>query len=654
MKRVVWSLLVSAVFCLPGSETPVAAQTSSRNVIIFVADGLRPGSVNPTDAPTLYSIRQKGVWFKNSHSLFPTFTMPNSSAIATGHFLGDTSAFSNTVFSGYPVFGGTTTPFLESDPVLADIDEHFGGNYLTEESLLSFARKNGYNTATIGKVGPVLNQDVTQGNLVGGSVPIPETVIIDDSTGRTGGIPLSTTISAALTTAGLPLQAPDRTNGQSSTSQGSNGFSGNNITPGTLAANVKQQQYFADATTKAVLPTFKKSGRPFVLLFWSRDPDGTQHNQGDSLNSLTPGINGLTSKASVKNADNNLKQILDYVNSDSSLAHNTDIFITADHGFSTISHHEVDSKGTFTTSYAAGFTYKDTTGRQEVNTGFLPVGFVAIDLAHFLNLPLFDPDAQNGSGSAVVYRPVDPTISLATATTSQHPRSGDGLIGGTGQVNPATDASVVVAANGGSDLIYVRNNDLTLIKQIVDFLSKQDYISGIYVDDAVGAIPGALPLSAIGLKGVAKLPTPSIAINFRSFATDPSDPINTAVTVADTGLQEGQGMHGNFSRADTFNNMAAIGPDFKSGFVDTAPVSNADVPLTLAHILGLQIPSNGTLLGRVATEALKGNPNSVTVSVGTLRSLPAANGKRTLVKYQKVGTTLYFDVSGFLGWTVGL
>ncbi|WP_442949883.1 alkaline phosphatase family protein [Nostoc sp.] len=70
---------------------------NGRNVIIFVADGLRNGSVNPTDTPTLYSIRQLGVSFANSHSLFPTFTTPNASAIATGHYLGDTGDFSNTI-----------------------------------------------------------------------------------------------------------------------------------------------------------------------------------------------------------------------------------------------------------------------------------------------------------------------------------------------------------------------------------------------------------------------------------------------------------------------------------------------------------------------------------------------------------------------------
>ena len=61
----------------------------ARNVIIFVADGLRYGSVNPEDAPTLYELRRQGTHFSNSHAVFPTFTTPNASAIATGHYLGD-------------------------------------------------------------------------------------------------------------------------------------------------------------------------------------------------------------------------------------------------------------------------------------------------------------------------------------------------------------------------------------------------------------------------------------------------------------------------------------------------------------------------------------------------------------------------------------
>ena len=32
------------------------------------------------------------------------------------------------------------------------------------------------------------------------------------------------------------------------------------------------------ATTRIVLPHFKEAGKPFALLFWSRDPDMSQHN----------------------------------------------------------------------------------------------------------------------------------------------------------------------------------------------------------------------------------------------------------------------------------------------------------------------------------------------------------------------------------------
>ena len=35
--------------------------------------------------------------------------------------------------------------------------------------------------------------------------------------------------------------------------------------------------------------------------------------------------------------------------------------------------------------------------------------------------------------------------------------------------------------------------------------------------------------------------------------------------------QHGQGDHGSLARANTFNNMAAIGPDFKKRFVSHSP-----------------------------------------------------------------------------------
>ena len=59
--------------------------------------------VTPQTAPAMAEVRDKGVNFKNSHSLFPTFTTANASAMATGHYLGDTGDFTNTIYTGYPV-----------------------------------------------------------------------------------------------------------------------------------------------------------------------------------------------------------------------------------------------------------------------------------------------------------------------------------------------------------------------------------------------------------------------------------------------------------------------------------------------------------------------------------------------------------------------
>jgi hypothetical protein len=52
----------------------------------------------------------------------------------------------------------------------------------------------------------------------------------------------------------------------------------------------------------------------------------------------------------------------------------------------------------------------------------------------------------------------------------------------------------------------------------------------------------------------------------------------------------------------TILSQTAIGPDFKSGYVDALPVSNADVGATTAKIMELTQKPKGQLIGRVMTE----------------------------------------------------
>ncbi|MHC2273514.1 putative AlkP superfamily pyrophosphatase or phosphodiesterase [Bradyrhizobium diazoefficiens] len=584
-----------------------AQNNTPRNLILFIPDGLRALKVTPETAPAMAEVRDKGVNFKNPHSLFPTFTMANGSAMSTGHYLGDTGVFSNTIWTNYTSVpaGDTVVPFIENDAVLGDIDEHFKGDYLNEETILKMARDKGLSTAAIGKVGPTYQFDHTDKP----EKPGLHSVVFDDSTGGKNGVALSDEVKAALTKAGLPLATPPR---------GDNSKAGDAKTPGTTVANVAQQAYFADVAAKVVLPMFKARNKPFVLVFWSRDPDGSQHNTGDSLNQIMPGINGPTSMAGIRNADNNLAQLRKALD-ELGLAASTNIIISADHGFSTISK---ESK----TSPSAKVSYDDTP------KDFLPMGFLALDLAKALELPLFDPNDKN-----------------AKVEGNKHPKAGNGVLG-----KDPEKPDLVVATNGGSDLVYLPSKDKKLAAKTIKALLEQDYVSGLFVEDSLGRFPGTLPLSSLNLRGKSATPTPSIVVNFRSYASDCGEaPTNCSVQVADTVLRQGQGMHGSFSRGDTMNFMAAIGPDFKAGYVSLIPVSNADVGMTAAQLMGLRGAHNGGLIGRVMSEAL---PNGIMPKAfkGVEKSKMSENGLQTVLNLQRVGSQRYFDAAGFPGRTLGL
>ena len=638
----------------------IHAQTSpalrKHNVIIFVADGLRRNSVNPADMPTFYKVRTEGVDFQNSHSAFPSFTTANASVIATGHNLGDTGDFSNVIYPGafLPAkpggsnSAGTVAPFLESDDVLAGLNALNSGNYLGETTLLSFARAHGYSVASVGKVGPTAIQQVDAVRWQGNGNVVPETIIIDDQTGQPAGVPLPEGLAQAMRSARLDPNAPNRSNGFPKT-RFDNGYGGDAQTAGTDLANVVQSQWFNDVTTRVILPQFAASGRPFVLLFWSRDPDGTQHNNGDSFNDaggsygLAPGINGLTSQQALRNADHSLAQIMAWLDAHSDLKATTDILITSDHGFATISRRELDAEGNRSSSPSKTPSNEPHGSEVPQPAGTLPNGFVAMDLARALGVRLFDATTA-GPGSDSPF----PELRL-DASPQPHPSTGSALLAMPGKSVrqlDGKDAQMIVASNGGSDLIYVPSGDPAIIKRTIGLLSGFDYVAGIWADDHTcphrDSCPGALPLSTIGLQGSTHLPTPAIVVNLKVFYPRPD--LQSAIQISDTMLQEGQGMHGGFGRESTWNNMAAIGPDFRSHFVDTAPVGNIDIAPTLASILGLDLPSHGTLRGRVASEAFRSStPASAQAKSGTLVSAPAHNGRRTVLEYQDLNGVRYGD-----------
>ena len=602
---------IAAAAVLAGSSTGVWAQGQAQarhSLILFVADGLRSQIVTPETAPALAAVRSEGVDFPNSHALYPTVTTVNASAMATGHYIGDSGDFGNNIYTGpkpSPVSTNGVTPALEDDADLTFINDSFGGNYLNEESLLAAARDQGYQTASIGKKGPTSVHDMTGRD---GRTSI----LIDDSTGEPApdGVPLQSEIAAAIKALGLPTSAPTR---------GLNSDPGGYNMAGVKVANVEQQDWFSRVAAEVLLPRFKQDGRPFAMVYWSRDPDGTQHNEGDSLNALKPGINGPTSMAGIRNASDNLQRLRDALKAQG-LDQTTDIVVTADHGFATISKQSQ-------TSPSAKLSYRD------VVPGFLPPGFLATDLSLWLKVPVWLPNRLS-----------------VNLNDGFHP-SQLGAILGPDAENPL----IVVAVNGGSDLLYFPGPDpKAMAARVADYLMSQDYTAAVFVNDALGPVPGALPMSAVNLIGSARTPTPSMVVAFRTEGGDCPQPETCEVLVADSNLQQGQGGHGALSRGETHNFMAAVGPDFKAGFVDPSPVSNADLPWTIAKALGIDFPSVGKLKGRVIAEALKGGPVAVPSEAKVARSDKAANGFETVLDYQQAGEQRYFDAAGMPGRVYGL
>src|SRR5438128_6562819 len=76
--RVAVRILVALFF------SRVVAAAPERHVVVVVWDGMRPDFVTEQNTPTLWKLAQSGVTFQNHHSVYPSATIVNGTAINTG------------------------------------------------------------------------------------------------------------------------------------------------------------------------------------------------------------------------------------------------------------------------------------------------------------------------------------------------------------------------------------------------------------------------------------------------------------------------------------------------------------------------------------------------------------------------------------------
>jgi arylsulfatase A-like enzyme len=86
-----------AAAAIAGTALPANAGRATLNIVL-VLDGLRPDAITLEETPNLWRLRQEGVNFTNSHSVFPTVTRVNATAIGTGTLPGRNGVVGNSQY----------------------------------------------------------------------------------------------------------------------------------------------------------------------------------------------------------------------------------------------------------------------------------------------------------------------------------------------------------------------------------------------------------------------------------------------------------------------------------------------------------------------------------------------------------------------------
>jgi arylsulfatase A-like enzyme len=165
---------------------------------------------------------------------------------------------------------------------------------------------------------------------------------------------------------------------------------------------------------------------------------------------------------------------------------------------------------------------------------------------------------------------------------------------------PMPAGAVVVAANAGSDYLFVPDGNIETVKAAVVSLQSRLQFGAIFVSDKYREIAGTLPMSLIKTETSGNGRAPDIIV---SFSYDENVAVAGRSGVSYASSINRRGDHGSFSPTDTHISLMASGPDFEFGLYDMLPTSNVDIAPTVARILQFSMPA---VQGRVLEEALRG------------------------------------------------
>jgi arylsulfatase A-like enzyme len=564
------------------------AGPAGRRVIIFVWDGLRADDLTPDITPNYFALARSGVVFADHHAVYPTFTMMNSASIATGAYPGVHGFYGNVVYApsakGRNAKGAeidfSAPAFIEDFGVVEAVRDAYQGRLALVSTMLEAAQGKGLTTAAIGKFGAAFIQDYKRAGIIldeDAAMPIGFARELQQA-----GYPLPRNSGNAYAVGTLTLANDNGDPAASSPIQRLKDGQTANPLDCSGALSRRGFTYLTDVFVNYILPNKK----PDLTIFWSKEPDATNHAYG-------PGT--CNSVDATRMNDELLGRVIERLRQ-LGWEKSTDIIVTQDHGHGTVS------------GDVAYFPLRSIVDRgvgAYDPHGFSVSGFVRT--AELLNRDGLK--AYDGAGC----RDIPILSGMMADGTHLHPRKDDQHGEVCGRTNKYTSPSfavpkpipagaIVVAANAGSDYLFVPDGNSETVKAAVVSLQSRLQFGAIFVSDKHGEIAGTLPMSLIETESSASGRAPDIIV---SFSYDENVAVAGRSGISYASSVNRRGDHGSFSPTDTHISLLASGPDFKSGFYDPLPTANVDIAPTVARILQFDMPA---AQGRVLEESLQGGP----------------------------------------------
>jgi arylsulfatase A-like enzyme len=579
-------LLFALVLMLFGTEALQAQDEAARRVIVFVWDGLRADDLTPEITPNYFALARSGVVFADHHAVYPTFTMMNSASIATGTYPGAHGFYGNVVYApsanGKNAKGAeidfSAPAFIEDFGVVEAVRVAYQGRLTLVPTMLQAAQAKGLTTAAVGKFGAAFIQDYTRGGIIldeDAAMPLGFAKELQQAGYALPRNSVNAYESGALTLAKdngdptAPIPIARLKEGQTGDPLDRSG-----------ALSRRGFTYLTDVFVNYILPNKK----PDLTIFWSKEPDATSHAYG-------PGT--YNSIDATRMNDEILGRIVSKLR-ELGWESSTDIIITQDHNHSTVSGD---------VSHYPLRAIADRTVAAHDPHGYSVSGFVrTAELLTRDGLKAYD-----GASCREI-----PTLSGITADGMHlYPMKDDrdGKVCGRAQnytspgyvvPKPVPPGAIVVAANAGSDYLFVPDHNTETVRAAVVSLQSRLQFGAIFVSDRYGEIAGTLPMSLIKTENSSR--APDIIV---SFSYDENTVVAGKAGVSYASSVNRRGDHGSFSPTDVHISLMARGPHFKPGLRDPLPSANVDIAPTVARILGFSMPD---AQARVLEEALEGGP----------------------------------------------